>query len=145
MQEIWHIPRALSVLLGPSVLQGSDRLTWVEFLGIGLIYTGVVFRDEPNKKGPHILSKENSRPLSVIIVAHLAFIAIFFLLVETTIGDGSSFPTWIATTKQRDEAAVLGLFVVAELFSFIERKWLYRGILMDDENAQSALVQDDKS
>lgn len=142
---VQNMIRELPVLLGLSVLEGSDSLSWLEFFAIGLIYTGVVFRDERNKKGPHILSKENSRPLSVIVGAHLSYLTIFFALVEITISNGSRLPAWVATARHRDSAVVLGLFLMAEVLSFIERGWLYRGTLADDESVQKSETQVDHS
>lgn len=133
-----HIGHDLPVLLSLAVFESSHGLPWIEFLAIGLLYTGVVFRDERNRNGPHILSKENSRPLSVIAGAHLGFLSFFFVLAEFTISDGSAFPTWLVSPENRDEAAILCLFILAEVLSLIERGWLYRARFPDDVRAQGS-------
>jgi hypothetical protein len=139
-----HLMQGIPMLVG-SVFEDSNRLSWLEFVVTGLIYTGVVFRDERSKKGPHILSKENSRPLSVITGAHLAFLTIFFVLAEISISNGSWFPSWLVSAKHRDTAVILELFLMAEVLSSIERSWLYRAARSDVEIVRQPLAQDDSS
>ena len=122
-------------LFGFVVFKGEDSPSWLQFVILGLIFTAVVFKGERSAKGPHILSKQNSRPLSVIFVAHLAFLVIFAAMVEIIFSIRSSLPNWISTNGGKDSVVIIALLLMTEIVTTIDRDWLYRGHLPSEPSA----------
>jgi len=116
----------------------EQAASWLGLLGLGAIYTLVVFKDEGRKRGPHLLSKENSRPLTVVLTAHLAFLVIFLAFSGIVLSDQFSLPGWLIANRHRDSVAVIVLVLTAEVLSHTERGWLYRGMFTSEQGISEA-------
>ncbi len=112
----------------------TEFYQWPNFVLLGIIYTGLVCSGELSKEGPLIFSKRNSRPFSVILGAHLAFLMILFALWRLAFFIDPYLPNWMTNYIGRSGTISNIVFVAAMVvLQFIERRWLY----LDSENEQS--------
>jgi hypothetical protein len=115
--------------LGFSLLKTADRFMWFELVFYGLIYTAIVVNDDRRSSGPHILSKQNTRPPVVIALGHLVFLTMSFVLSEVVSSKQLYFPDWFATERNKDLAALMVWYLLIKLLSYIERRLLCGGRL----------------
>jgi hypothetical protein len=68
---------------------------WWQYPIIGLIYTATVFAGQfAPQRLPVVFSKQNSRTLSVILLGHAGFLAVFLGSIWIACSNLSSMPDW---------------------------------------------------
>ena len=125
--------RAIPGVVGLRVIDPLEQLqyfSWVGYVVVAVVYTALVFHGELSKDdGPLIFSKQNARPLPVILMIHVAFLAIILEILRIAPFILPSLPDWTTDTfrvRGTSISIIDVLFVIAMgLMYLIEGRWIY--------------------
>ena len=106
-------------------------LSWLGFASVAGVYTALTFRGELFKLDvPRIFSKQNPRPLWLIIAAHVVFLAVLFAMLAGARHLLPALPGWMTVTYNlgprhgRGSFVDVLLMVAGVALEELERQWL---------------------
>jgi hypothetical protein len=124
-RSIYAMPGVLGLLL----FDPMQYFSWWIYVGVGVVYTALVFCGELSKEGTLIFSKQNARSLLEIFTVHLAFLAILLGLMRTGPHIYRFLPNWLTDTFNARGSSVSVLDIVFILLMiaahYAERRCLY--------------------
>jgi hypothetical protein len=142
-------PRAMAVVLG----SWTSALNWLVCVSVAVFYTAMVFGkpiEEFERAGP-VLSKQNARPISAILVVHAAFLAAVICPICWAFHQFSSFdfdrdPIDIQMGTATQKPWTFSLFGILFclgliLLRKIERRWIFEDSDLEPSKSESDLVE----
>ena len=119
------IPAATAML----IYDITHTYEWPNNLVLGAAFTALIFRGEFSKDGLRIFSKQNTRPLFVIIQIHIAFLAILMGIMWLAQYVEPSLPNWLTNSSNPGGKpdSILDLLLILGMIGlhFVEYRWLY--------------------
>lgn len=141
-------------VIGLRINDPSDPLlcfSWWWGIAITIGYTWLVFGGKKLwNDGTSIISKQNAKPIEVILAIHLGFLAVILGLVWMIPFVLSLLHSRMSDSYNDSRAfAILIMGVMIGMF-YIERKWLFAESVdddsdCDDNSAESSNIEDDGS
>jgi uncharacterized sodium:solute symporter family permease YidK len=121
------------------ILNPQQHDSWLIYAAVALGYTVFLIGWCYIKDSAPIFSKRNSRPIQMVIWAHLVSVVILLELTWFAIYIYPSLPDWLTNDGHGSTRSIFSCLVISGLvvFGFIERRWIYVEVESDSDDPTS--------